>query len=512
MQTNILQYLEETVKKFPNKVAFADEDFSLSFTELFDQSRSIGSYLISQDCYKEPVVVFMNRHPKAIAAFLGVAYSGCFYVPVDEEMPSFRIELIIKKLKPKALICDPASLDLLEKYKYEGLVLLYDDIVNTPINQAALDKIRSKAIDTDPLYIVYTSGSTGIPKGIVGSHRAVIDYIESLSPVLSYNSETVFGSQSPLYFDACLREIIGTIKHGSTTYLIPKSYFMFPIKLVDFLNEYKVNTICWVVPALTMISSLGVLEKKKPEYLHTIAFVSEIFPIKQFNIWRKALPEAKFVNLYGPTETTGICTYYIVDRDFGLDDVIPIGGPLKNTDIFLLDENDQEPPLGELGEICIRGTCLTHGYYNDFERTQEAFVQNPLNTVYPELIYRTGDLAKYNEYGELVFVSRKDFQIKHMGHRIELGEIEINATGIDGVHQACCVYDKDKSKIVLYYVGSISEREVAGQLKKALPRYMVPNSIRSLETMPLTANGKINRSYLKEITEKKRRENDGNIA
>ncbi|HOB21089.1 MAG TPA: AMP-binding protein, partial [Candidatus Atribacteria bacterium] len=297
MYRNILEYLEQTVRRVPDKAAYADERTSITFREVYDQSRAIGTYLYKQGIYKQPVVVFMKRQPKTIAAFFGVVYGGSFYVPIDEEMPHFRVELIFNNLDPRAVICDQDSLDSLAQYGYRGIVYLYDDIIKTEADDALLSDIRDRAIDTDPVYIVYTSGSTGIPKGIVGSHRAVIDYIESLSEVLEFSEDTIFGSQSPLYFDACLREIFGTAKFGAQTYLIPRSLFMFPLKLVEFLNEYKINTICWVVPALTMISSFKVLDKVVPQYLHTIAFVSEVFPIKQFNIWRKVLPNARFINL-----------------------------------------------------------------------------------------------------------------------------------------------------------------------------------------------------------------------
>ena len=264
------------------------------------------------------------------------------------------------------------------------------------------------------------------------------------------------------------------------------------------MNQFKINTVCWVVSALTMISSFRTFEKVIPEHLHTIAFASEVFPIKQFHLWKAALPNARFINLYGPTEVTGICCYYEVDREFSLEESLPIGRPFKNTDIILLDENNKEPAPGEQGEICVRGTSLTLGYYRNPEKTGEAFVQNPLNDMYPELIYRTGDLGKYNERGELVFLSRKDFQIKHMGHRIELGEIEVIVNMHPEVSTACCIFDNEKKKIVLYYVGQVDSKEMATYIKEKLPRYMVPNVIRQLEQMPLTPNGKINRNLLKE--------------
>jgi len=506
MQYNVLEYLEHTVKRLPDKIAYANDEVGITFQEVYNQGRAIGTFLNQKEIYKEPVVVFMNKHPKNIVAFLGAIYGGNYYVPIDEEMPRYRIELILKELNPKAIICDDSTKKTMETYKHGGDVHLYEDIIGTNIEENVIANIREVSLDIDPIYIVFTSGSTGIPKGVVASHRSVIDYIESLSEVLGFSEDTIFGNQTPLYFDACLKEILPTLKFGATTYIIPKSCFMFPIKLVQFLNDYKINTVCWVVSALTMISSLKVLDNLVPKYLHTIAFGSEVFPMKQFHIWRKALPNTRFINLYGPTEATGMSCYFEVNRDLELEEVIPIGRPFKNTEIILLDENNKTPLVGEIGEICIRGAGLTLGYYKAFDKTNEVFVQNPLNNLYPELIYLTGDLGKYNERGELIFISRKDYQIKHMGHRIELGEIEANVNMIEAVKGACCIYDEEKQRIVLYYVGDIDRRELTTALKEKLPRYMIPNSFRPLEALPLTPNGKIDRVFLKEQINKLKRE------
>ena len=498
MQNHVLDYLDNTVKRVPEKIAFANENEALTFLDVYNQNRAVATFLMKKDLYKEPVVVFMNKHPKTITAFFGVINSGNFYVPIDEEMPRVRIDLILDNLKPRAIICDAQTVEIAKDFKFEGELYLYDELIQTVVDDEGLSAIRAKAIDTDPIYVVFTSGSTGIPKGVVACHRSVLDYIEQLSETLEFNEDTVFGNQTPLYFDACLKELYPTLKFGATTYLVPKSLFMFPIKLVEFLNEHKINTICWVVSALTMISAFGAFKKVVPEYLHTIAFGSEVFPIKQFRIWRETLPNAKFTNLYGPTEGTGMCCYYKVNRDFELDEAIPVCRPFKNTEIILLDENNKRAADGEPGEICIRGTSLTMGYYNNPEKTSEVFVQNPLNTAYPELIYRTGDIGKYNEYGELVFVSRKDYQIKHMGHRIELGEIEVNVNMLEEIKLSGCIYDNDKGKIVLYYVGDMETGELTKVLREKLPRYMIPNYVEKLEEMPLTPNGKINRVFLKE--------------
>ena len=495
--TNVLEYLEQTVARVPDKTAFSNGEEGLSFRQVHDQARAVGSFLHREGFYKQPVVVFMKKHPTTLASFFGVMYAGCYYVPLDDEMPQHRIDLILKTLQPKAMICDEDTVALVAQFDFTGKTYIYNEISGGAIDTDALASIRDRQLDIDPIYIVFTSGSTGVPKGVMACHRSVIDYIEELCPVLKFGEDTVFGNQTPLYFDAYLKEVIPTLKYGATTILVPKQLFMFPIKLVEFLNEHKINTVCWVVSALTMISAFHTFEKVKPEHLHTIAFASEVFPIKQFNLWRAALPNARFINLYGPTETTGICCYYEVDREFGLDESLPIGRPFRNTEIILLDENNQVPAVGEQGEICVRGTRLTLGYFRNPEVTAKAFVQNPLNDLYPELIYRTGDLGRLNARGELEFAGRKDFQIKHMGHRIELGEIEVITNMHDAVKTACCIFDNVKKKIILYYVGDITPGDMSNYIKGKLPRYMVPNVIKQLETMPFTPNGKIDRNLLK---------------
>ncbi len=498
MNRNVLNYLDDIVMRNPEKTAFSGESSELSFSEVNDISRTIGTYLHQKGIYKKPVVVFMRRSPEEIATFLGVIAGGCYYVPIDEEMPKGRMELILDYVKSPLILCDQDTKKVAEQFQLADCeVIRYDEVISGTIDMDALKQIRKRAIDIDPIYIVYTSGSTGIPKGVIACHRSVIDYIEQLSEVLEFGEDTVFGSQSPLYFDACLKEIYPTLKFGATTYLIPKQLFSLPLMLVEYLNAHKINTICWVVSALTMISAFSAFDKAIPRYLHTVAFGSEVFPVRQFNIWKKALPKATFINLYGPTETTGMCCYYKVpDRLYEEGEVIPVGRPFDNREIILLNENDKPAEAGEQGEICIRGTNVTLGYYNDFYRTTESFVQNPLNTSYPEIIYRTGDIGRYNEEGELIYISRKDYQIKHMGHRIELGEIEANADSILSVRMSACVYDEEHKKIILFYDGDISEVELMENLKEKLPRYMMPAKVVKIEEIPFTANGKIDRRGL----------------
>lgn len=501
MRNNVLDYLDDIVNVRPDKTAFADDTEAFSFRETYLISRSIATAILKKGIERAPVVVFMRKHPKEILTFFGVIKAGCFYVPIDEEMPEARIRLILENVSAPLLICDDETYEKALAFDFGGEILRYSDIWETVVEEELVKAAYDKALDTDPVYIVFTSGSTGVPKGVAACHRSVLDYVEQLSDTLGFNGDTVFGNQTPLYFDACLKELYPTLKFGATTYLVPRSLFMMPVKLVEFLNEKKINTICWVVSALTLISAFGTFDKVKPEYLHTIAFGSEVFPIKQFKIWRQTLPEASFTNLYGPTEGTGMCCFYHVNRDFEETDMIPIGRPFKNTEILLLKDRKELAGPGEEGEMCIRGTSVTLGYFNNPEKTNESFIQNPLNTAYPEIIYCTGDIGKYNEYGELIFVSRKDYQIKHMGHRIELGEIEINASTVAGIRFAACIYDNKDGKIVIYYVGDPTEAEFVKALRSKLPRYMLPNVTHKLPQMPLTANGKIDKVTLKKMYE-----------
>ena len=277
-----------------------------------------------------------------------------------------------------------------------------------------------------------------------------------------------------------------------------QSLFMSPLKVLTFLNRHRINTVCWVASALTLVSGLGAFDEGRPEYLRTVCFGSEVFPVKQLKLWQKAAPEARFINLYGPTEATGMSFYYVVDRELDEIEPIPVGRPFDNTGFFLLREDNTQASEGETGEICIRGTAVTLGYYDDAEKTASAFVQNPLNSHYPEIIYRTGDLGRINERGELVFVSRKDNQIKSMGHRVELGEIEACACMAEGVESACCLFDKQKKKLLLYYMGTADEKTVRAYLIKELERYMVPSKLFRMDTLPMLPNGKTDRNSLME--------------
>lgn len=505
MINNIAEYLEETAKKYPDKIGFVDDRNSFTFQEIDHIAKRIAM-MIPDDVHREPVVVLMEKSACELNTFLGIAYSGNFYVPIDTKMPIERIRMILKLAKARVVITDTKSYDRAEEIiNGTELLLKYEAHVRYEIDNERLSANRSGTIDTDPLYVLFTSGSTGIPKGVIVTHRAVCDYIDWLISIFEYDENTVFGNQAPFYFDNSILDIYSTIRVGARLHIIPESYFVFPNKLIRYLNDNEINTIFWVPSALVAVANSKILDNIRPDYLQNIMFCGEVMPNKQLNMWRKVLPEARYANLYGPTEITDVCSYYIIDREFGDDEPLPIGKACRNTEILILNEHNQKCKENEIGELCVRGTCLSLGYYGNPEKTKEVFVQNPLNDKWNELIYRTGDLVKLNEFGEILYICRKDFQIKHMGHRIELGEIETAAYSLAYMKQCCSLYNEQKKQIILFCVTEdeeITEKDIYKGLQSKIPKYMLPAVIWIKAELPLNINGKIDRVKLKEEMEK----------
>lgn len=498
MIRNILDYLEQSESRFSDKTAFADEETSCTYAMLKQTARSVGTCLAQKLSPRMPVPVFMEKSVNAVYAFMGAAYAGCFYVLLDPKLPSQRLAQILDTLKAETLMADFKYKKQLDSLGFEGVVIDIEEAVRTEEDPALLYQIRSQRLDIDPLYANFTSGSTGVPKGVVVSHRSVIDFMEDFTEIFGIGSEDVIGNQAPFDFDVSVKDIYSTLKTGATMQIIPKKLFSFPTKLLDYLEEREVTTLIWAVSALCIITTLKGFEYKVPGKVDKVIFSGEVMPVKHLNEWRRYLPEAMYANVYGPTEITCNCTYYKIDRDFQPGESLPIGQPFPNEKVFLLDEADHlvtEP--FKKGEICVSGTALSLGYYNNPQQTLAAFMQNPLNDKYLEPIYRTGDLGYYGEDGNLYFASRKDYQIKHMGHRIELGEIEIALERVEGLRRGCCIYDEEKNKIVAFYEGEMEKRQIVKSLGTALPAFMVPNVFVKMEHLPITQNGKIDRKGLK---------------
>lgn len=504
MNNSILQWLEETAAKFPDKEAIIDEHGTITYQKYRSLSLAIAREIIAM-CdgarkEKKPVVVYLEKGKEVLVSFMGIAYSGCFYSPIDTEMPQPRVEKILEVLKPQIVITSRTLKTQFEGFNYEGEYLIYEDIKPHEDDVDSVLKVTEQIIDTDLLYVLFTSGSTGIPKGVSICHRSVIDYIDWVTGTFEVTEDDTFGNQAPFYFDNSILDIYSCLKTGATLNIIPKKLFFQPVPLLEYIRDNGINTIFWVPSALIVISKLKAFRNVDlTGKLKRVLFCGEVMPNKQLNIWRKYLPDLTYANLYGPTEITDACTYYIVDREFADDEPLPIGIPMKNTDIIVLNDEDRQVSGDEVGELCVRGTSLAMGYYNNPEKTQAAFVQNPLNTAVPEIIYRTGDLVRYNEYGEIIYLSRKDFQIKHLGHRIELGEIETAVSSFEEVTLCCCLYDEKHQKIVLFVDVDLDRDNVRNRLLSMIPEYMIPGKIIYMNDMPINANGKIDRVKLKEL-------------
>ncbi len=494
--TNVLQYLERSAAAFPQKIAVADESTACSYEQLLHDARKIGSGLCKEFSACSPVPVFMEKSVETLKLFFGAVYAGCFYVLVNPEFPAPRVQAILETLETRRLVTTRSFAEKLPSL--DGLdVLLLEDLLQTPEDAAALGKIRVQALDTDPLYANFTSGSTGTPKGVAVCHRSVIDFIEHFTELFSITGEDVIGNQAPFDFDVSVKDIYSAIKTGARLEIVPKALFSQPAKLLDHLCDRKITTMIWAVSALCLVTTFHGLDYKVPEAVNKVLFSGEAMPMKHLKQWMKHLPEARFINLYGPTEITCNCTWHEVERDREYPDGLPIGRSFPNERVFLLDEDDHlitEP--GVHGEICVCGTALALGYYNNPAQTESRFVQNPLATAYPQRMYRTGDLGWYNEQGELFFAGRKDFQIKYMGHRIELEEIERALSGVEGVERACCVFDEKKGRLTAYYVGEIEGKDIRHALSATLPVFMLPGTYVRLPEIPLNKNGKIDRKSL----------------
>ena len=521
---SVLEYLENSAKRYPEKTAVRDLQEAYSYRQLEEYGRRIGSALAAdlsgsgcpdRQRMRRPVIVYMEKSARALASFMGTVYAGCFYTFISPSQPVSRIRRILDVLGADRAIFSggPQDLEKLREAGFRGSVLEFEEALRCREDAELLERIRGQAQDIDPLYCNFTSGSTGIPKGVLIAHRSVIDFMNYFPDMFHITEEDVIGNQAPFDFDVSVKDIYSTLKTGASLVILPKRLFSVPKELLDCLCEYKVTTLIWAVSALCIITQLRGFSYRVPESVNKVLFSGEVMPVSHLNQWRTYLPDAEFVNLYGPTEITCNCTYYRVEREFGADEKLPAGKPFPNEKVFLLDigmytsekepgEAVQKPEYreitqpGRIGEICVSGTAVGLGYYNDPVRTAEVFVQNPLNSSYEERIYRTGDLGFFNEDGDLCFAGRKDFQIKHMGHRIELEEIERIIGGYDGVDRVCCLFDEEKDRIIAWYVGTPAGRDLKKKMRGTESVYLIPQMFFQIDSLPVTENGKIDRKKL----------------
>lgn len=498
MRVSFIEYFLDTCTKYPNNVAVSDSNKEITFDSLRKRVLSFSEYLTKINPKLGIVAVLLPKSIEAVAADLAVTASGGAFTNIDINLPEKRLFATLENIHPDIIITLSRMTEKLEDF---GKTIDIEELIaaDTVANYCA-----PIIIDTDPFCIINTSGSTGVPKAVVLNHRSFVDFCQWSMETFEFSEKTIMGSLSPTVFDIFVFELCMMCIVGAKIVLLDSKLAILPGKLLRQIKDSNVDFIFWVPTIMVNIANSNLLSKELPDKLKLIWFAGEVFPTKQFNYWKKFIPEAIFVNMYGPIEITLDCTYYMVDREFSDDEPLPIGKPCRNTDILILNSKDEECKPGEDGELCVRGSSLAMGYYNNPEKTAEVFVQNPLNGKYPETIYRTGDIVSKDENGLIYIKGRKDHIIKHLGYRIDLSEIEhvlVNTLKI--VDNCCVIYNKVNKNMFLFYEGRMivdinaAKREVT----RVLPKYMIPQNWIYVESLPMNTNGKIDRNLLEKSLE-----------
>jgi len=522
MGTFLLQgYLDAAWAAHPDKAALVDDQRTVTYGQLYRDANRIAHCLTVHGVRRhDRVAICMKRSSQVIMAMLGILKADAIYVPLDVKAPIERLLKVVRDSRPSAVICDEAALPILDEVKsHMGSVrhiivcgakhLSMRDIPETSLEELPLDAAPPplcRNIDADAAYILYTSGSTGSPKGVTISHLNVINYIEWAVEYFEIRATDRILGTAPFHFDMSTFDIFAALKAGATLYIAGERLLLFPGKLFDLIEKEQVTLWKGVSSLLMYLSSTGTLKEGRIPTLQKVLFGGEVLATKHLINWIQHYPEKHFYNVYGPTEATGISACYPVrNLPSAPSDPIPIGKACSNTEIFILTEDNCLADVGEPGELCIRGSGLSMGYWGDEEKTARAFVRNPLGCTLNDRIYRTGDLARLREDGLLEYLGRKDFQIKFMGYRIELYEIEQAILTQDRIHQAavvlCDTSQSEVPELVAFIAGPslLDPESVLEELGRAVPSYMLPQRIIPLAEIPLTDRGKTDRGALREI-------------
>ncbi len=486
----VIDYLDASAEAFCESVAVADGTQELTFSVLRRMAWGLGNHLLSQGIRGKAVGLYAQRKAEVIAAMLGCAVSGNFYVPLNPDAPDEKIRHILRHAGVSRILgfADGEYDGADEGCSYERLDVAF------PVSDERPD-IHVTGQDT--LYLIYTSGSTGEPKGIRKSHGSVVDFVEAYVRELGFGPEEILGNQTPFCFDASAKDIYLMLRTGSRLEIIPSEKFVFPVTLIEYLNEKQVTFISWVPSALAVVARLRTFRDILPTTLRRVAFVGEVFPIKDLQVWRDALPDIEYINLYGSSELAGVAALYPIPKDAPLPAALPIGKPLGNSRILLMEDGKLVP---DRGEMLVASKALADEYLGDPERTAKTFETIDLDGV-PTRVLHTGDWARYDEDGNLVFLARSDAQIKYKGYRIELGEIEAAVNALPFIDRACVLYNAGRERITAFVtsreIPDLKLRDLNAALGDRLVDYMLPRKLVLLDDMPLNANGKIDRPLLK---------------
>jgi amino acid adenylation domain-containing protein len=511
-------YLDRTAMLWPQQTAITDGRAALTFGELASLTDRLGCLLAGLGVARgDRVAYLLKRSIECLVATVGTLKSGASYVPLDQRAPAPRWQRILRDAEPRAIICNSATLEAILEgvaaLDFVPAVVCLDPrppghealapVVFREEIQAAAGAPPSGGSPDDPAYVLYTSGSTGAPKGVVITHANIRNYIDWAAGYFGITAEDRILGTAPFYFDMSTFDVFCSLATGATLCLATEELLLFPENLVRFMEREKVTLWKGVSSLLMYLSRAGVLRPGRMPTLRTVIFAGEPLNAQYLARWMEIFPEKRFYNGYGPTEATGISLCYRVDRIPELGQPIPIGRPVKGALVVLLGDNGTPVCGDEVGELCIAGPGLATGYLNDIEKTQCAFTPPPAWCAgLGDRIYHSGDLARQLPSGDYVFVARKDHQIKWMGYRIELSEIEANLLAHPQIRDAAVVLaaasESDLLELVAFYEadGELAPTSLAPFLRLRLPPYMMPRRFVRVARMPRNDRGKIARDEL----------------
>lgn len=501
MITLVQQYFSESAAKFPDKPGVCCEDDSLTFRQVEEFTNAFARELQAAGVKRGQFVpFFMKKGVRSILSILSVLKADCAYVPIDAKSPAQRLQSILATTQANVVIVDNDSHALIkELVPIEKRPHILNISEFTPRNTAP---IAAQNLSIDIAYVLFTSGSTGVPKGVMIPHKAIIDYIEWCVETYQLSDRDVISNHAPLYFDNSTFDLYCAFKTGATLQLAHEELNVLLPRLAKWISEHEITTFFCVPSVLTLLlRSKRIKADSFPKLRHVIA-AGEVLPRDILAEWMELYPYIQFTNMYGPTEITVDCSYHVIRQSPGKEVLsIPIGKARNNMELFVRMENGAlSQAIGAQGELLVRGTSVAYGYLGDAERTAKAFIQNPLNKIFHDPLYCTGDLVRIDDNGDFLFLGRADDQIKYLGYRIELGEIEASLVGIDGVHEGVVVFNNSSNEAERELGALVSLNEgfdaekLRQELAKRLPVYMVPTRIKiATEEFPRTPNGKYDR-------------------
>ena len=500
MKKNFLEYLEETANRVPERIAFYDDREKLTYADLQDKSMRIGSRIAGVSAPRTPVALLLDsRSIRNIPAMYGTLYAGCAYAPLDIAMPPERLRLLLELLQPSAVLADERGAKAFVSSGLTGIpVLDYQEAAGSAADPDRLAEIRRQSSVYDPMSILYTSGSTGIPKGSIQTHFSYIHWTDATNEVYGFTEDMVFGNQSPFFYANSVLDIISPVSLGATVYLLPAGVLSFPKKMVECLREHHITELCMTPSSFISIVNAGVLTPGCLPELKWGIMSGESMPWLPLKTWMEATPGADWWHYYGSTEAFSVAVGK-VSQDHEAGQRLPVGRPFKLAHILFLDEEDGEAAPGEPGEMLISSPWIAWGYHRDPERTQASWVVDPLERGWQERFFRTGDVGYLQADGQLMVLGRRDNQIKHMGYRMELGEVEEALRGLAGWQEGCVLFRKEEDQIWCFFKGDLDEKAIRSGLKEKLARYMIPDRFVRLEEMPHTPSMKVDRVALRQM-------------